>query len=301
MSACEPKTDKKLRYALFLGCNIPVRATNYELSARKVAEALGIEFVDIPDFSCCGYPLADEDRNETLLMSARNLALAEKAGCDICALCSACTGALTEAAHYLHEDEAARARVNDRLAALGLKYSGKTRVVHFARVLAQEVGAEAIRAKIVKSLNGIRVAPHYGCHYLKPSGLYGFDNVEDPKTLDQLIALTGAEPVDYHGKLRCCGGGILAVDEGVALSVTRGKLESVKKAQADAIGLVCPFCGIMYDTNQKKVESRFDREFGVPVLFLSQLLGLAMGFGADELGMKVNRVKPKEILAKVGA
>ncbi|OPZ22656.1 MAG: succinate dehydrogenase/fumarate reductase iron-sulfur subunit [candidate division BRC1 bacterium ADurb.BinA364] len=288
-------------YALFLGCNIPVRVVNYEMSARKVAEGLGLNFVDIPDFSCCGYPLADEDRGETLLMSARNLALAEKAGCDVCALCSACTGALTEAAHYLKENEEVRAGINERLAEFGLQYNATVKVIHFARMLFEEIGEEALRAKITHPLNDLRIAPHYGCHYLKPSGIYGFDSVEDPKTLDRLIALTGATPIDYPSKLNCCGGGIMAVSEETALKVSRVKLEKVAAAGADAIGLVCPFCGFMYDTNQKKIESRFEQEYGIPVLFLTQILGLAMGFDPNDLGMKVNRVKPKELLAKIGA
>jgi len=290
---------EELKYALFLGCNIPIRAPNYEISARKVAEPLGITFVDIPEFSCCGYPLADGDRSETLLLAARNLALAEKAGCDVCALCSACTGALSEAAHQLAHDEDVRKKINEQLAPAGLSCSGKTKVMHFARVLYEQVGLDAIKEKVTKPLEGIRIAPHYGCHYTKPSEIYGFDDVENPSTLDKLIEATGCEAVNYQGKLRCCGGGILAVDEDAALNITKCKLDNVAASGADAIGLICPFCGIMYDTNQKKIESKFETKYGIPALFYTQILGLAMGFDSKELGMRVNRVKPKALLAKL--
>jgi heterodisulfide reductase subunit B len=295
----EPKP--KLRYAFFLGCNIPLRAQNYEISARKIAEAFDIDLVDVAEFGCCGYPLADANKNETLLLSARNLALAEKVGCDVCTLCSACAGALTEAAHQLRHNEELRGAINAKLADEGLACSGKTEVTHFARILYEEVGLHAIKEKVTLPLDGIRIAPHYGCHYMKPSEIYGFDDVENPTTLDELIAATGAQPVDYNGKLRCCGGGILAVDEEAALKVTKAKLDSIAKIEADAIGLVCPFCGIMYDTNQKTIESKYETEYGIPVLFYPQILGLAMGMDSKELGMRINRVKPKEMLSKIEA
>jgi heterodisulfide reductase subunit B len=288
-----------MTYALFLGCTIPARARNYELSARKVAEKLGIELVDIERFMCCGFPIKAADMASSGLLAAYNLALAQNSGLDICALCSSCTSALAETAHHLSWDEEERARVNERLSAVGLEYKRSPRVRHFARILFEEVGAEEITSHFQKELSDLKIAVHYGCHYLKPSKVHDdFDDVEDPRSIDELVALTGAEVVDYSGKKTCCGGPVLPVDERLALSVTKEKLEALKDAGADALCLVCPFCSVMYDGNQKSIEAEFDVEYKLPVLYLTQILGLAMGFGRKELGLNMNVVKTKELLKR---
>ncbi|RPI70282.1 MAG: disulfide reductase, partial [Desulfobacteraceae bacterium] len=161
-----------MKYAFFLGCTIPARSRNYELSARNVAQKLGVELNDIPGFMCCGFPIKAADKHAALLMSAYNLALARQKGLDICALCSSCTSALTEAAHELEHDEEARKKINEQLAKAGLKYEGHTKVRHFARVLYEEVGPEKIKQQFTRDLKGLKVASHYGCHYLKPSEIY---------------------------------------------------------------------------------------------------------------------------------
>jgi heterodisulfide reductase subunit B len=213
-------------------------------------------------------------------------------------LCSSCSSALTEAAHGLTEDGPLRKKVNERLARVGLKYEGGVKVRHFARVLYEEIGDEEIKRQCRRDLSDLRIAVHYGCHYLKPSEIYdGFDEVEDPKSIDALIALTGARVVDYPGKKRCCGGPVLPVNENVALSVAKEKLEDLSKSGADALCLVCPFCSVMYDGNQKSIESQYDTSFHLPVLYLTQILGVAMGFDRKELGLNMNVVKTKALLA----
>ncbi len=286
-----------MKYALFLGCTIPARARNYELSARRVAEKLGIELVDMENFICCGFPTKAGDMDASLLMAAYNLALAQKEKLDICALCSSCTSALAEAAHHLSEDEEARARINERLSPLGLQYEGSPRIRHFARVLFEEVGSEKIQGCLEKDLSGLNIAVHYGCHYLKPSNIHdGFDDPENPASLEALVALTGAKVVDYSGKKTCCGGPVLPVDEKAAMSVTKGKLDNLKTAGADALCLVCPFCSVMYDGNQKSIEAEYETEYHIPVLYLTQVLGMAMGFDRKALGLNMNVVKTKDLL-----
>ena len=288
-------------YTLFLGCTVPVRALNYEISARKVAEKLGLRLSDVPDFSCCGYPVKSVNRYAYLLMAARNLALAEKKGLPLCTLCSACCGALTEANHEIQEDEKLRKQINEDLFEwVGLRYGGGIRVTHFIRVLDQEVGRKRISEQVRADLSSLRVAPHYGCHYTKPSTIYNkIENPEDPKSLDELIKATGAQSVQYEDKLQCCGGGVLAIDEQVALAMAHGKLDHLRAQQADAMILICPFCNIMYEGNQRKIEKAFQTEYKLPVLYYPQLLGLALGLEPDELGMKMNRVKTTELLKKI--
>lgn len=286
-----------MKLALFLGCTIPARSRNYELSSRKVSQALGLELVDLDAFICCGFPVRSASLETSTLLGAYNLALAQKQGMDICTLCSSCTSALTETAHHLDHDSVALEAVNRDLDRLGLKYEGGIRVRHLARILYEQVGKDAILSHIKAPLDGLRVATHYGCHYLKPSEIYdGFDDPENPRTLDELVALTGAIPLDYKDKKRCCGGPVLPVDQKVSLSVAKAKLDDIKEAGADAISLVCPFCAVMYDSNQKGISSEFETEYDLPVLYLSQILGLAMGFDRKELGLNMNVVKTKDLL-----
>ena len=291
-----------MKYALFLGCTIPVRGQNYELSARKVAEALGIEFVDIPEFACCGFPVKSSDIDMALLLAARNLAIAEEAGLDICTLCNACTAILTDAQKELQESKELREKVNSKLKEINREFKNGVKVRHFSRILYEEVGMENIKKKIIKNLNGIKLSTHYGCHYLKPSEIYeGFDESENPRTVDKLIELTGATPIDYEDKLECCGGAILGVDENISLQMAKNKLEHVKEQNVDALISICPFCTIMYDDNQRKMEAKFEKELNIPVLYYPQLLGLAFGFDQKELGFRINKVKATDLLEKINA
>ena len=294
--------DPLMKYALFLGCTVPVRAMSYELSARRVAKEFDIEFVDIPDFSCCGYPVNSLHHETTLLMAARNLSLAEERGLDVATLCSACTSVLTEAAKKLAEDENLLAHVNSQMARLGRSYSGKARVKHFVRILYEDVGMDRIKKSVKEDLKSLRIASHYGCHYLKPSEIYDcFDHPELPISLDRLVEAAGATPVDYITKKECCGGALLGVDENIALTMAKQKLDDLKANEVDAINLVCPFCNIMYGANQRKIQSKAGVKYEIPVIFYPQLLGLAMGMTAEELGLNMNPIKPKAMLAKLAA
>jgi heterodisulfide reductase subunit B len=289
-----------LRYALFLGCTIPVRALNYEISARKVADKLQIKLIDINEFNCCGFPLKSVDRDTFLLMATKNLSLAEEKGLNICCLCSACTSVLTEVNKELKEDKGLMKKINRGLSVLGRKYEGGVKVRHFLGILYKDIGPDRIREDLKVDLSKFNLAAHYGCHYLKPSEIYeGFDDPENPETLDKLIEITGAKSIFYEDKGVCCGGGILGIDELTALKIAKGKLDHIKSAKADAICLVCPFCSIMYEGSQKRIERQFEVEYNLPVLYYPQILGLALGISQDQLGFKINRVKPKKMLEKI--
>lgn len=289
-----------MKYALFLGCTVPVRGMNYEIAARKVAERIGLHLVDVDEFTCCGFPVKAVDVETSFLMAARNLALAENRGLDICTLCSACTSTLTEVNKALKEDEELREIINEKLG--NVRYNGNIEVKHFARILYEDLGITELKKFIVEPLEGFRFAPHYGCHYLKPSEIYEeFDNPEAPVSLDELIMVTGAESVDYTTLKNCCGGGILGIDENVALKMSAKKLMELKDKDIDGLISICPFCSIMYEGNQKRIEKMENTEIGIPVFYYPQILGLALGIPADELGFKLNRVKPKAFLEKLGA
>ncbi len=283
---------------LFLGCTVPVRNLNYELSARKVAGLLGVELKDDPELGCCGYPLKGSDQEAALVIAARALAQAGRTGLPLVALCSACAGTLAEAEHLLAHDQDLRARVNQRLEPLGLDYQPGVVVRHLVRYLLEEVGLEAIQAKMTRSLEGFSFAPHYGCHYLKPSEITGgFDDPEDPQSLARLIQATGAQAVDYATLKECCGGGVLGADEELAGLMAGKKLSELDAAGVTALALICPFCNVMYEGQQKAIGKRMGTKLKVPVVYVTQLLGLAMGLAPDEVGLKLNRVKPKKLIA----
>lgn len=291
-----------MKYAFFPGCTVLGRGRNYELSARTVASVLGIELVDIDDFECCGFPLKSVHYDTYFLMATRNILTAEEKGLDICTLCSACTGSLTEVNKHLNEDFDERAKIVAQLKKSGieLKIGRPVKVKHFIRILYEEIGLEKIEKKIKKTLINLSLAPHYGCHYLKPSDIYDdAEDPENPKSLDELIAVTGANLINYSEKLRCCGAGIMAVNEDTAYSLTRPKLKEISKGSADAMVLMCPFCSVMYDDNQKKIEQKFQEQYNLPVLYYPQVLGLAMGLEPKALGLQMNRVSTKVLLEKV--
>jgi heterodisulfide reductase subunit B len=289
-------------YALFLGCTIPARVRSYEQSVRAVAARFDIDLVTLESFACCGFPIAAADHGAAQALAARNLSLAEERGLPICSLCSSCTSQLTETSRHLAQHPGERETVNRRLAKINRKYTGPVEVRHFVRILWEEVGPERMREAFTLPLAGLRLAAHYGCHFLKPSALYGgFDVVEDPHTLDDLIRLTGATPVDYTRKKQCCGGSVLVADQRTALEIGRDKLAELKSLEADAMVVVCPFCGVTFDSNQKVIEKTFEQSFDMPVLYLTQVLGLALGMGEKELGLGTHAIKTKAVVEKLQA
>jgi len=284
---------------LFLGCTVPVRSLNYELSARKVAAALGIELRDRPDFDCCGFPLKSTNQDDATVIAARALAQAGRERLPLVTLCSACAGFLAETAQRLDNDPQDRQAMNQRLAPLGLRYRKGVKVRHFVRFILEEVGLDEIRKKITRSLAGFVFAPHYGCHFLRPSEFIGgLDDPEDPASLARVIAATGATALDYPSLKDCCGGGVLGVDEALAGRLAGAKLLDLADKDVSALVLVCPFCNVMYEGQQRAIARKMEKDIAVPVIYLTQLLGLAMGMRPAELGFKLNRVKPKALLQK---
>lgn len=290
----------ELEYALFLGCHVPVRTINYEISMRKLAEVLGIKLVDLP-FSCCGFPVEPINRVLALTMAARNLAIAERENLDITVLCNACCGMLAEAAIILKEDEELLKKINVNLGRINLEYSGGVKIRHFSRLLYEDYGVKRIKNGVKRPLKGLKIATHYGCHYTKPSEIYeDFDDPEAPKSIDKLVEATGAKSIDYPGKMDCCGGAVLGINEEIAMKMAKSKLDSVAKANADAMVMSCPFCGIMYDNLQRTIGERFrGAPYNIPVLYVPQLLGLALGLKPDELGFSFNCVSAEKLLKKV--
>lgn len=291
--------NREKRYGYFPGCSIPVRLNSYELSSRKVLSKLGIELTNIEGTSCCGMPLERVDHESFILMIGKVLAEAEKQELNILTLCSGCFGSLSRGAAYLAQRKEEKERVNEFLKDFDLEYRGNCEVRHLVQVLYQDVTPARIKSEAKRDLGKLRVAPHYGCHPLKPHNIVQFDDPEEPTSLDELINATGAQSIDYKDKLQCCGSPILAADETLATKIAKSKLDNIKAANADAIVTMCPFCELMFDGMQIVIEDKFKVNYGIPALLIPQLIGLAMNFGSADLGLNMNKVRPEKLLERV--
>jgi heterodisulfide reductase subunit B len=287
------------KFLMFLGCAIPYRVSAFEISARKILAKLGVELVEMPEFNCCGLPLDPVSHEMMLILAARNLALAEEKGLNIITLCPGCAGTLKKVNKMLKEDKALRDEINCHLKEAGLQFKGTVDAKHFMQVLMEDVGLDKIKKSIVKPLTMVKVAEHNGCHILRPKEFIGFDDPENPKMLKALIEATGATCLDYMDETECCGAPSVGVSDKVALQLARDKLNHVKQVDAEALVTICPFCHIMYDTNELRIEKMFNETYGIPILHYPQLLGLAMGIPPEELAFSELRVDSSKILKQI--
>jgi heterodisulfide reductase subunit B2 len=278
-----------MKYALFLGCNIPARVHQYDTSARAVLKNVGVQLKDIREFNCCGYPMRNTDQNAFLLSSAVNLALAEKAGLDILALCKCCFGTLREAQHILSKEGRLQEEVHGLLAQRGLTYTGKIRIKHFLSVLYYDVGLDTLKNSIARHYKDCNIATHYGCHVLRPSKITRFDDPVAPSIFDKLVEITGAKSVEWTRKLECCGAPVLGFNDDLSMSLTKKKLSSGKKAGAHYLCSACPYCHLQFDTVQKMMVSQNGNDPLASVLY-PQLLGLCMGIDENTLGIGLNQL-----------
>lgn len=286
----------ELKYLLFLGCSIPYRELNYEISARKISEKLDIKLVDMPDYNCCGLPLDPADHETMLTLAARNLCIAEQQGLNMMTLCPGCAGTLRKVNKALKEDKNLREIVNSFLKDVGLQFKGTVEVKHLMQVLAEDVGLEKIKETIKRPLTKLSVAEHNGCHIVRPHKHIGFDDPENPLIIKRLIEVTGAKRLDYMDETECCGAPIIGINEKIPLSLARDKLSHIKAVNAQAMITVCPYCHVMFDTNQARIERMFNEKYGIPVLYYPQLLGLAMGLNPEELALKELKVDASKLV-----
>ncbi len=287
-------------YAIFLGCTIPARQPNYELSARKTLEKLGIELVDLENFTCCcPPPIQSINLDSSLAIAAYNICLAEEAGLDIVALCNGCFESLAMANAVLKNDKELKAHINEVLGKVSKEFKGTIEVKHFPQVLMEDIGLETIKEKIVKPLKDLKVAPFYGCHSLRPSKLLQLDDPERPQIFENLLEALGAEPLEYRNKLKCCGGLLKGISDDTALELAREKLANTTKAGADCISTLCPFCFVALDIGQLQVKSKFNEVYDMPILHYSELIALALGVDPEELALKSHKVKTDKIIEKI--
>jgi len=286
------------RYAYFPGCSLEKMALSYHKSAIESARKLDVEFEELEDWNCCGataYFHIDELLAYTL--SARNLAMAEKTDLDMVAPCAACYKNSYFTNEALKKDPDLAEHINFALEEDNLHFTGKLSVKHLIEVFAHDVGPEEIKARTVRPLEGLKVAAYYGCQILRPRKDH--ENVEQPHFFEDLMAAIGAEPVDYPEKLLCCSGSLIITSRRAALSMIRNLLNGAVHSGAAVIATACPMCQVNLECYQKQVNQEFGTDFNVPVLYFTQLLGLALGITPRRLRIGSELVLPTPALSRV--
>jgi heterodisulfide reductase subunit B len=292
-----------MKLALYLGCVIPNRYPSIEAATRKALPKLGVELLDMKGASCCPAPgvIRSFDQKIWLLTAARNLSIAEEMGLDVITLCNGCYASLKEANHILKTEEEKRKEVNMSLAEINREFKGSIKVKHLAEVLYFDVGVKAIKEAVKRKIQ-VKAAVFYGCHLLKPSELRPWGSVEKPTFLDEMVKVLGAESVPYRDKMMCCGAGgaLRSGNLEVSLNMAYERLQSMKEAGAECIVNVCPFCHLQFDLGQRQISMKLGENFDIPVIYYTQLLGLAMGFNPEELGFHMNETRCKSLIERIG-
>ena len=279
---------------------MPSRLPHVERATRAVMARLGIDCTDVDGLTCCPEKtmVGNMSHDTWLITAARNLSVAEEAGVDFVTPCPGCFGTLRGATCELKSSGASHSEVNRQLAGVGRRYRGTARVRHIMEVLYEQVGISGIQQRLQRPLTGMRIAVHNGCHLLRPSEDLAFDDPASPRKFDELVEALGARSIPYEAKLSCCGGLLSRVDdEETGQAMARMKLRAVMAAGGDAICLACPSCMMQYDATQLLLQ-RKGEELHVPVLYYTELLGLALGLTPGELALSSHRVSVEPFLAK---
>lgn len=290
-----------MKYSYYPGCSAEATAVGYDVSTRAVCAKLGIELVELPDWNCCGSTSYFSVRElRSFGISARNLAIAQEMGdMDLVTTCNACYTVLAKTNRYMADNAQLRADIVEALHRAGRHYDGNVKVRHLVDVLVNDLGYDAIRERVTKPLTGVRVACYYGCQMTRPMGT--FDDPEFPVTLDKLTEVAGATPVDYPCKTKCCGGMLMLTNEQAALRLCFELLKSARDSEADVIIAACPLCEMNVEAYQSRVNKEYGTDFHIPVMYFTQLLGLALGISAKDLALDKQVVPVDSVLAALPA
>ena len=293
-----------MKVAYYKGCLASLSAKELDTSTQALAPKLGIELVELKSVTCCGAgDIHEAEPDYYLHLNARILAYAEATGCDtLMTICNVCTLNLRQANHALKNDDALRLRVAENLERVGAPpYSGNVDVLHLLWMIAAGDGFEQLKQVAHKGLKGLKVAPFYGCQILRPSKLLGFEDPDRPSSLEAIIEACGGEAIDYPAKVKCCGFPIIQAREETALGELIQPIQQSIEAGADAMVTPCPLCHLSLDAWQSKLEAQTGQRFAMPILHLSQLVGVAAGLEDAELKFKRHVVSVGPVLDKLEA
>lgn len=288
-----------MKYAYYPGCSSHSTARDMHESAAAVARGLGIELVEIEGWSCCGATAAHQtDRVLAASLPAANMLLAKQMGLDTVVTCAACYNRMKVTNHEVSSYPALRASVAD---AVGQPYDGSVAVRHLVEVLLEDVGLEKLRQSFTRSLGGLKVASYYGCLLVRPHGITNFDDAENPTILDRFVDAMGGESIEWPCKVDCCGGGLNLTRTDVVVKLSGSIIDMAKQSGADCIAVACPMCQASLDLRQEDMQKQSGRRDKLPIVYITQLLGLCLGIPGKELGLNRLMVSPTAVLQSLAS
>jgi heterodisulfide reductase subunit B len=286
-----------MKYAYYPGCSAHSTARDMHQSCLAVAKKLGIELEELKGWTCCGATAAHQtDRVLAASLAAANLVLAKEAGLDMVVNCAACYNRSKAANYEMVNSPPVREAVAERL---GQPYDGSVPVRHFIEVIMKDIGPAKLKKKITHPLHGLKVACYYGCYLLRPPEVTGFDDPENPSVLEDLVEAMGGEPLEWPGKVECCGGSHNLTRTALTVERSGEIIEMAKAAGADCITLACPMCQASLDLRQPDIEKAAGKKYGLPILYVTQLLGLCLGIAPKELGIDRLMVSPEGVMKAI--
>jgi succinate dehydrogenase / fumarate reductase cytochrome b subunit len=283
---------KKLKYALFTGCTAKQSTPEQYMSTMAVADKLGIEMVELTEASCCGAShLQDYDDFLSLVLNARNIAYAEKHGLTMVTICNTCQLNTSMTKHRLDHDAELKARVNEKLGEVGLEYKGTSNIIHFLYAIIDDIGLDKIKEMVTTPLSQFNIAPFYGCHNIRPSELQNEthktkESAYRPTSLDELIVACGGVSVEYAEKTKCCGFHVELQAPHTSAVLAGNVVAGAMDNNADWMVTPCPLCHLKLDTQTDHLSEAIGREVELPILHMQQMIGLALGCSAKELGLQ---------------
>jgi len=286
-----------MKYSYYPGCSLEATSVEYDQSTREAFKALGIEMEEIPDWSCCGASAAHSQSHLlSLALPARDLAKAEEMDSTVVVPCPSCYQNVKKTKEYVEESEENREKINKALEGTGLNVEGRVEVKHPLDVIVNEIGLDRVGERLEVPLEGLRVVTYYGCYITRPRGRYTFDNMEEPKSMDKIVQSLGASALPFTRKVRCCGGPVTVTNEDTALRLSHDIIREAKEADAQAIVVACPLCHMSLDAKQPAIEKKYGEKLEMPVLYFTQLMGLALGVDPEKLGLDKLVVDPSKAL-----
>jgi heterodisulfide reductase subunit B2 len=273
-----------MEFAYYPGCSLEYTGKPYDQSVREVFKALNIGLREIEDWNCCGATMyMSVNKVVAYSVSARNLAIAQQMECDVCAPCSSCYTILRKTNRHLAWNTHSRDSIKQALAAANLVYDKPVDVRHPLDILVNSIGVEQVAQAARYHFDGLKIAPYYGCQIVRPTG--SFDDMDDPVAMDHLFSALGAEVVPFPDKVRCCGGMLMTTQQEIALDLNHGLLQRAEESQADVIATACPLCQMNLEGYQPKINARYGAKHRMPIIYFSQLVGLALGIDPAKLGL----------------
>jgi succinate dehydrogenase / fumarate reductase cytochrome b subunit len=286
-----------LKYALYPGCAAKGATPELYESTMAIIGRLGIEVVELSAASCCGAGVVGEgDPDVALALNARTFAQAEQLGLDVMTICGTCQGVMGAANKRLKTEPGLLERINRVLEREGVTYGGKVQVKHLLWIVVREVGLQRLSREVRVSMQDFRIAPFYGCYILRPSWDLGFDDPENPTSLEKVIQTVKGEPVPYAGRTKCCGFPIILEKEAIAVAMAGTNMKEAKDEGADFMVTPCPLCHMSLDIYQERAGQAVRTNLNLPILHLPQLLGLALGVPAKDLGFSRHLVSVDSII-----